>query len=574
MNGVFKKTLISTLSICLLSCSALAIENEYKNSLTKVELTKTGENSYNVNLYTQKNYSEPVKIIKKSDLNYYILLPETKNSSVQITSNNKDIRNISTNLYPYAGADSNNGYTKININTIKPIDFTVNTKTNQTAKTSVQKQTIASNTQKETSEVQKKNLNSSNTSNKTNLAPKIQQPSKAAQITNKLIEKKENIVKQTPKVLSKTKQNTAKKIEETKTQPQIAEKPQQQPKIEDIIQQEIEAEQKRIDEYNSTIESTEEITKEPTEDIIETEELNNYPVVDDNKFSKENIISILSSYKIKIQNKLTQYGLNLKELLLMILAGILSFFAMLFILNRKTDNPKLKNKVDLIDSDCYKKENNTPQKRENNGQYFVFDNNVKQTGFYKPSTSPKRNYELSSYDPDLVQNQQKVNIEKYQQKKPLIQNDTNNEYEIIQKILKEDNIIEFTPNEFQNPKSNTLTFERQIQTPIKKPIETTKNVKNPIKKEIAEPTVLSSIEIAPERGFMCVSYNNNINLVGYIFDDVFALHNFKQPKLANYDIKFRLSERTDKGATFIVKVENTKMLINVTKTSMNLEVVM
>ena len=111
MNGVFKKTLISTLSICLLSCSALAIENEYKNSLTKVELTKTGENSYNVNLYTQKNYSEPVKIIKKSDLNYYILLPETKNSSVQITSNNKDIRNISTNLYPYAGADSNNGYT-------------------------------------------------------------------------------------------------------------------------------------------------------------------------------------------------------------------------------------------------------------------------------------------------------------------------------------------------------------------------------------------------------------------------------------------------------------------------------
>ena len=73
---------------------------------------------------------------------------------------------------------------------------------------------------------------------------------------------------------------------------------------------------------------------------------------------------------------------------------------------------------------------------------------------------------------------------------------------------------------------------------------------------------------------MCVSYNNNINLVGYIFDDVFALHNFKQPKLANYDIKFRLSERTDKGATFIVKVENTKMLINVTKTSMNLEVVM
>ena len=71
MNGVFKKTLFIILSICLLSSFSLALENEYKNSLTKVELTKTGESSYSVNLYTQKKYSEPLKVIKKSDLNYY-----------------------------------------------------------------------------------------------------------------------------------------------------------------------------------------------------------------------------------------------------------------------------------------------------------------------------------------------------------------------------------------------------------------------------------------------------------------------------------------------------------------------
>ena len=92
--------------------------------------------------------------------------------------------------------------------------------------------------------------------------------------------------------------------------------------------------------------------------------------------------------------------------------------------------------------------------------------------------------------------------------------------------------------------------------------------------EIPEPTVLSSVEIAPERGFMCVSYNDNINLMGYIFDDVFPIYNFKQTKLENYDIKFRLSEKDDKGANFIVKVDNTRLITRVTKNSMNLEVVM
>ena len=62
--------------------------------------------------------------------------------------------------------------------------------------------------------------------------------------------------------------------------------------------------------------------------------------------------------------------------------------------------------------------------------------------------------------------------------------------------------------------------------------------------------------------------------MGYIFDDVFPLYNFKQPKLENYDIKFRLSEKDDRGANFIVKIGNTRLLTRVTKSSMNLEVVM
>ncbi len=580
MNGVFKKTLFSVLSICLLSSFSLAVENEFKNALVKVELTKTGESSYSVNLYTQKKYLEPVKIIKKSDLNYYILLPETKNSAVQITSNNKDIRNVSTNLYSYAGVEStNNGYTKININTVKPIDFTINTKTNQTTATS-QKQTIASNPPKENTEVQKKNLVSSN-SQKVKLAPKAQETKKQQnpekQTEKKLLDKKtipqqkqavaSSIKKAKNEVLSqvKSKQNAV-KIEKQEKTPIVQE--QSKPKIEEIIQQEIAQQQ---EENDSLAQSNEEVF-EQSEEIVDD--------LNEEQFSKENIKTILYQYKIKLQNKLNQYGLNFKDVLLMLSAAILSFFVMLLILNRKQNSPKLKSKVDLIDSDSYKKSNVNKPKKENNGQYFIFDNNIKQTGLYNPASGKRKNYELSSYNPDLSESYHKPSIEKYGQNEELHKDDSKNEYEIIQKILKEDSIIEFTPDEFQGPKVYTMMPQKISQKPVEKNNQVNKNAKNPIqktapiKKEIPEPVVLSSIEIAPERGFMCVSYNDNINLVGYIFDDVFALYNFKQPKLANYDIKFRLTERDDKGANFIVKVENTKMLVKVTKTSMNLEVVM
>ena len=73
---------------------------------------------------------------------------------------------------------------------------------------------------------------------------------------------------------------------------------------------------------------------------------------------------------------------------------------------------------------------------------------------------------------------------------------------------------------------------------------------------------------------LCVSYNNNISLLGYIFEDVFALHNFKAQKLENYDIKFRLTEKDEKLARFIVKVANTKLLIKVTKSTMTMEVLL
>ena len=59
------------------NADTMALDSDYKNNLLKVDVVKANDGSYKVDLFTQKPYNEPIKVIKKSDTNYYILLPET-----------------------------------------------------------------------------------------------------------------------------------------------------------------------------------------------------------------------------------------------------------------------------------------------------------------------------------------------------------------------------------------------------------------------------------------------------------------------------------------------------------------
>lgn len=154
VNRVFNKFFITAFLLFSITNASIGAESDYKNSLVKVELSKKGESAYNINLYTQKRYSEPIKVIKKSDLNYYILLPETKNSATQANTLSTDIRNVSINLYPYAGQETNNGYTKINIDTTKPINFELNVK-QLSQNSNAQKQPIIAKQQPSANTIQK-----------------------------------------------------------------------------------------------------------------------------------------------------------------------------------------------------------------------------------------------------------------------------------------------------------------------------------------------------------------------------------------------------------------------------------
>ena len=268
----------------------------------------------------------------------------------------------------------------------------------------------------------------------------------------------------------------------------------------------------------------------------------------------------------KIKNKLENYGLNIVDILIMLFAGITSFVVMYLILNRKNNETiKLKSRADLfekvIKSDNLNQEKKQEKKKDD--KFFIFDGNIKQTGFYKPAQAIKKNYELLSYNPDF---------------KNAYETEEDRESAIIQKILKDDTLIEVAPGEYEIREYASKTEIAPKNKVTSSPIDNENNLKKKINATMPqvqeEPTVLSSVEISPQSGFMVVSYQDNINLVGFVFDDVFPLYNFNQPKLESYEIKYRLSEKDDKGADFIVKINNTKLLIRATNSMMKLEVVL
>ena len=94
-----------------------------------------------------------------------------------------------------------------------------------------------------------------------------------------------------------------------------------------------------------------------------------------------------------------------------------------------------------------------------------------------------------------------------------------------------------------------------------------------IEEPYIEPEVLSSVEIAPGRGFMVIDRQGVKALFGYINDDVFLIYQFRE-YISNYDIKFRISEKQDDKTFFIVKIDKFKLLVRVTNKNMRLELEM
>ena len=131
-NGKIK--LSALLMASLITANFVCANDTYKNNVVDVRLNKESGNAVKVTIYTDKPYTEPVVVNKKSNNKYVILMPETKSSlksAPSISNMGGTVSDISVNTQSVSGGK---GYTKIIITSDKVINVVPRTQQLLTSK--------------------------------------------------------------------------------------------------------------------------------------------------------------------------------------------------------------------------------------------------------------------------------------------------------------------------------------------------------------------------------------------------------------------------------------------------------
>ena len=477
-----KKILFILLGIMSANLCVFAIESDFKNSLLKIDYVKTGNDSYCIKLFTQKPYSEPIKVIKKTNTNYYILLPETFHSVGSIAPTG-DIKSTEVKLFPYAGQDLNNGYTKINIFTSRPLNISAQ---------------LNSATKNLTPTIDAKDL------------AKLDSAfgAKQSQINETQAQRQAQIRAQEEKRIAAQKaQQEAQRQAQIRAQRQKMQQKQIQSsnnlQVLDTAGEKYEggnsSEKKSNTELNNK--TPNEIQDELNKENVVTQEIINNPEINKTSYQiPENQSNLGKKAYIKkvLKNKLKTLIIHLKPYYYIIKDNII-LAASLFIAFSGILMLALIGKNKKKGTNATMDTQQTP------------DKNIEEQSRENITTEPQ-NDDIQSFKDEF---------------KELAYDDKN--------------------------------------------IKKTQNIQT--EEQYIEPTVLSSAEIAPNRGFMVIERQGTKALFGYIYEDVFLLYQFRE-FISDYAIKFRISEKQDSKTFFIVKVDKFKLLVKVTNSQMKLELEM
>ena len=562
-----KKFLLILLGIVTLNLCAFAIESDFKNSLLKVDYVKTGTDSYAIRLFTQKPYSEPIKVIKKTNTNYYILLPETFHS-VGTVAPTGDIKSTEVKLFPYAGQDLNNGYTKISIFTSKPLNIKAQLnsssgavapsvdpkKLSQLDSAFSTKQAQINEAQRQAQyEAQQKQLAAQKEAQR-QAQIKAQQAREAAQ---KAEEQRQAQIKAQQEAQIKAQQEAqaraqAQKEAQLRAQQEAKAKAQQEAQRQAQIKAQQEAQARAQAQREAQARAQQEAQRQAqtsnnlqvldtaatkyqegaqNEKKSDTEFTDKTPNIAENELNEENIITqdIINNPEInqtmaqipETQNATDNYA-NIKE--------------------------RIKDKI-------------KPYLSHLRPYYYIIKDNsillgalaVAFIGILMLIAISKSKKKRTTAKMETQQTSQNDNIEDKNY-------DTTNNIETStqeQQETTQDDVQAFK-DEFMELAFDEKAKEESVET---------------IEEEYIEPEVLSSAEIAPNRGFMVVDTQGTKALFGYIYDNVFLLYQFKE-FISDSNIKFRISEKQDDRTFFIVKVDKFKLLVKVTNSSMKLELEM
>ena len=591
-----KKFLLILLGIVTLNLCAFAIESDFKNSLLKVDYVKTGNDSYNIRLFTQKPYGEPIKVIKKTNTSYYILLPETFHSVGSVAPFG-DIKSTEIKLFPYAGQDLNNGYTKISIYTSKPLNIktqlnsstksvapSINAKDlakldsafnkNQTSNEQAQRQAQIKAQQEAQRQAQLKAQQAREAAQKAEAQRQAQlkaqqeaqrQAQARAQAQKEAQLKAQQEAQRQAQLKAQQAREAAQKAEaqrqaqikaqqareaaqkaEAQRQAQLKAQQEAQRQAQLKAQQEAQR-QAQLKAQQEAQQNTQETSKTNSNNLQVSQEAAQAYYRKQGQGSSEEKKSQTESdinkapQDINTENVVTQDIVNPQD--------IEKIPEISEKINQKSYTKIIKNKLSFFKP-----------------YYYVICDNftlfitlaialigiillIAISKSKKKGTSKTMNCEQPSEN----------------EKKSSIENLTKEINETYKTGLEEElsNKAEQEAQAFKDEFKDLMEQNEQQKAP------------EPVKEDeqYEEPQVISSVEIAPMRGFMIIETQGVKALFGYIHDDVFLLYQFRE-FISNYDIKYRISEKQIDKTFFIVKIDKFKLLIKVTNTSMRLELEM
>ena len=591
-----KKFLLILLGIVTLNLCAFAIESDFKNSLLKVDYVKTGNDSYNIRLFTQKPYGEPIKVIKKTNTSYYILLPETFHSVGSVAPFG-DIKSTEIKLFPYAGQDLNNGYTKISIYTSKPLNIktqlnsstksvapSINAKDlakldsafnkNQTSNEQAQRQAQIKAQQEAQRQAQLKAQQAREAAQKAEAQRQAQLKAQQEAQRQAQLKAQQEAQRQAQARAQAQKEAQLKAQQEAQRQAQLkaqqareaAQKAEAQRQAQIKAQQAREAAQKAEAQRQAQLKAQQEAQRqaqlkaqqEAQQNTQETSKTNSNNLQvsqeaaqayyrkqgqgssEEKKSQTESDIN-KAPQDINTENVVTQDIVNPQD--------IEKIPEISEKINQKSYTKIIKNKLSFFKP-----------------YYYVICDNftlfitlaialigiillIAISKSKKKGTSKTMNCEQPSEN----------------EKKSSIENLTKEINETYKTGLEEElsNKAEQEAQAFKDEFKDLMEQNEQQKAP------------EPVKEDeqYEEPQVISSVEIAPMRGFMIIETQGVKALFGYIHDDVFLLYQFRE-FISNYDIKYRISEKQIDKTFFIVKIDKFKLLIKVTNTSMRLELEM
>ena len=591
-----KKFLLILLGIVTLNLCAFAIESDFKNSLLKVDYVKTGNDSYNIRLFTQKPYGEPIKVIKKTNTSYYILLPETFHSVGSVAPFG-DIKSTEIKLFPYAGQDLNNGYTKISIYTSKPLNIktqlnsstksvapSINAKDlakldsafnkNQTSNEQAQRQAQIKAQQEAQRQAQLKAQQAREAAQKAEAQRQAQLKAQQEAQRQAQLKAQQEAQRQAQARAQAQKEAQLKAQQEAQRQAQLkaqqareaAQKAEAQRQAQIKAQQAREAAQKAEAQRQAQLKAQQEAQRqaqlkaqqEAQQNTQETSKTNSNNLQvsqeaaqayyrkqgqgssEEKKSQTESDIN-KAPQDINTENVVTQDIVNPQD--------IEKIPEISEKINQKSYTKIIKNKLSFFKP-----------------YYYVICDNftlfitlaialigiillIAISKSKKKGTSKTMNCEQPSEN----------------EKKSSIENLTKEINETYKTGLEEElsNKAEQEAQAFKDEFKDLMEQNEQQKAP------------EPVKEneQYEEPQVISSVEIAPMRGFMIIETQGVKALFGYIHDDVFLLYQFRE-FISNYDIKYRISEKQIDKTFFIVKIDKFKLLIKVTNTSMRLELEM